>query len=453
VESTVAADAQLIVPTIQGDRPRTAVLTRTNALALVALVLVGLGLRLAWVFYVDTVPLGGDPSWYFSVAKNLAAGHGYVADHEIYSDQPILRQPTAFWPPAYPLLLAGVWKAFGVSIGSAKVLNALLSALTIPFVWMLGRRVFDDRAAWVAAGIYAVFPNGISWLPLLFPEALFTLIFAITLWVLVEPRFKAVPARAAFAAGILAGLAALTRGQGVVLLPVAVAFWILAVGWREASRRTALMIAGAVLLIAPWTVRNWITLGSPVLISTNAGVTLRIGHAADATGTTRWPTDAVDGIEAWQSPYYPDWEVRSYRVYTRRAITYAATHPREEADLARLKIYHLYRSDSGVIPWVTTLGVTPIEPRGLEDSLWWVFDVAYYGLVFGAVLTAPLWLKRDARRQLLLIVLVVWTLFHIMFQGEPRYHVPLFPIFAVAFGGGVIALGDVCRSKWRRLPG
>src|SRR5690349_17470619 len=167
------------------DRPKTAALTRTHAFALVVLILVGLALRLVWVFYVDTVPLGGDPSWYFSVAKNVAAGHGYVADHEIYSEQPILRQPTAFWPPAYPLLLAGVWKTFGVSIGSAKALNAILSGLTIPFVWALARRIFDDRSAWFAAAVYAVFPNAIAWLPLLFPEALFTLVFTITLWVLV----------------------------------------------------------------------------------------------------------------------------------------------------------------------------------------------------------------------------------------------------------------------------
>jgi len=30
------------------------------------IVLVGLALRLIWVYYTDTLPLGGDPSWYFS---------------------------------------------------------------------------------------------------------------------------------------------------------------------------------------------------------------------------------------------------------------------------------------------------------------------------------------------------------------------------------------------------
>ena len=68
-------------------------------------------------------------------------------------------------------------------------------------------------------------------------------------------------------------------------------------------------------------------------------------------------------------------------------------------------------------------------------------------------MTTPFWLKRDAGRQLPLLVLVLWTLFHIAFQGEPRYHVPLFPLLAVAFAAGVFALADACRSRWRRLSG
>ena len=441
--SALAAREAIIPRVLELSRNRT-------ALWLTLIVAVGLGLRLAWVAYLETLPLGGDPSWYFSVARNLAQGHGYVADHEIYSDNPIFRQPTAFWPPAYPLLLAGIWKAFGVSVMSAKVLNAVLSAITIGFVWALARRAFDERVAWVAASIYAVLPNGIAWLPLLFPEALFTLLFVAALWLLVEARGREHPMRWAAAFGLLAAIAALTRGQGLVLLPVGAAFWALVHAWRSASKSTAAMLVAFVLTIAPWTARNWITLGSPVLISTNAGVTLRIGHAPDATGTTRWPSDAVDGIEAWQSPYYPDREVRGYRVYTRRAITYAFTHPRDEADLARLKVYHLYRSDSGVIPWLTMLGVTPITPDPLEGALTWLFDLSYYGLVFVAVASAPLWLRRDAARQLLVIVVLAWTLFHIAFQGEPRYHVPLLPVFSVAAAAGVVSVLDAVRRIRRR---
>jgi SAM-dependent methyltransferase/4-amino-4-deoxy-L-arabinose transferase-like glycosyltransferase len=417
------------------------------------LMLLGLALRLAWVLYLDTIPLGGDPSWYFSVARNLFEGKGFAADHLLYTDTPVHDEPTAFWPPAYPAVLAGVWKVFGFGVTQGKVLNAVLSAATIPFVYGLAAAIFNRRAGLLAAGVFAVFPNGIAWLPLLFPEAMFILQLVASLWLLVT--FGPVRGRSmlvvAAAFGALAAFAALTRGQGLVLPPIALLFWLTRDGWRAAGRQGAVMLVVMAALIAPWTIRNIVVLDSPVLISTNAGVSLRTGHAPDSTGTSMWTGDPVliDGkwVTAEQSPYRTEWEVQGYNEWTRRAIVYAFTHPQREWDLTRYKVYHLYRSDSGVIPWLTTMGVTPIEPGWLENNLWRVFDVSYYALLFAALLPVPFYLRRrDAGRLLLVYVVGVWTLFHIVFNGEPRYHVPLFPVLAVSAAGGVSMLA----GTWRR---
>lgn len=436
--------------------PRLAVRINGTQLWLGAIVLAGLALRLIWVTYTDTLPLGGDPSWYFSVARNIHEGDGFAADHLVYTSTPIYDQPTAFWPPAYPYLLAGVWKAFGFSLMSAKVLNALLGAATIPFVFGLGVRIFESRKVGLtSAAVFALFPNGIAWLPLLFPEPMFILLFVAALWTLVAmpadtPRQKAL---AAATFGLLAGLASLTRGQGIVLAPIGALYWLSRDGWRPGLRQSAMFCLAAAVLIAPWTIRNWVVLDSPIFISTNAGVSARTGHCDECTGTSMWTTDPVvdkDGVAftAEQSPYRPDHEVLGYRVWTQRAIEYALTHPRREIDLTRYKIYHLYRSDSGVIPWLTTLGVTPIDPSWLEDNLWRVFDASYYALFFSALAFMPLWLLRgDPRRQLLVSVLLAWTLFHIVFNGEPRYHVPLYPIMALSAVGG---FGTIARG-WQRL--
>jgi 4-amino-4-deoxy-L-arabinose transferase-like glycosyltransferase len=422
---------------------------------LAGIFVVGLVLRLIWVFYTDTLPLGGDPSWYFGVARNLYEGKGYVADHLVYTQTPIQDTPTAFWPPAWPVLLASIWKITGFDLMAAKVLNATLGALTIIALYMLGTAMFQRKVGLSAAALFAVFPNAIAWLPLLFPEALFILVFIVALWVLagVAPESPRSGLFVAAVFGLLTGLAALTRGQGMVLVPVAMVFWLSRDGWRSAARQSLVMVLAAALLIAPWTIRNWVVLDSPVVISTNAGVSLRTGHAPDSTGTSMWTSDPVrdrsgDLFYAEQSAYDPEWEVVGYRVWTQRAIEYALTHPMRELELTRYKIYHLYRSDSGVIPWLTTLGVTPIEPKWLQDRLWVVFDASYYSLLFVALAFMPLWLLRGGpQKQLLLNVLVMWTLFHIAFNGEPRYHVPLYPLFALSAVGGLAAIA----SGWRQL--
>jgi SAM-dependent methyltransferase len=284
---------------------------------------------------------------------------------------------------------------------------------------------------------------------------MFLLVFVAALWALVTLP-AGTPRQTIVAAGVfgaLTGLAALTRGQGIVLAPIGALYWLSRDGVRPAARQSIVLALAAALLIAPWTIRNWVVLDSPVLISTNAGVSLRTGHCAECTGTSRWTTDPVrdaDGNEftAEQSPYRPDHETLGYAVWTRRAIVYALTHPQREFDLTRYKIYHLYRSDSGVIPWLTTLGVTPIEPAALEDNLWRVFDASYYSLFFPALLFMPLWLlRRNPRQQMLFNVLIMWTLFHVVFNGEPRYHVPLYPIFALSAVGGFATLA----TGWQRL--
>jgi 4-amino-4-deoxy-L-arabinose transferase-like glycosyltransferase len=422
------------------------------ALALGAIVLVGLTLRLVWVLYVDTVPLGGDPRWYYVVGVNIAQGHGFVtARDEFYLEAPGPGLVTAFWPPAYSFLLAAIFKTFGVSVTAAKVVNALLGAATIPFVYALGRQLFSRNVGLGAAAIFAVFPNAIAWTPLLFAEELFVLLFVAALWVIVAfplgARRDWVPL---VALGALTGLSLLTRGQGAVLVPVAALFWLGRFGWRPAARATAISIVAAVAVITPWTVRNAIELDAFVPISTNSGAALRAGHAPDATGTTHWPRDRVDGFYMWQSLYRPDWEVKGYREYTSRAIDYALTHPRHELELTALKVYHLYRSDAGVVYWLSTIGATPLEPDGLDDALWRLFDYSYYVLFYGAVLSVPLWLRRNPNALLLANVVAMWTLFHILFLGEPRYHVPLYPLFAIAVAAGIMSAASSARQAFER---
>lgn len=413
---------------------------RVSALALWlgGLFLAGLALRLIWVFYTDTIPLGGDPHWYYVVGINLARGFGFVTARNELFEIPGPGEPTAFWSPAYPFALAGVFKLFGVSATSAKVFNAAVGALTIPFVYGLGSGIFNRRVGLFAAGLFACFPNAIAWTPLLFPEQLFVLLFVAALWVLITfPTTSQNHWLPLAGFGVLVGLATLTRGQGAVLVPIAVVYWLTRSGWRPALRSTAISLFAAAIVVTPWTIRNAVELHAFIPISTNSAAAIRAGHAPDATGTTMWPEDDVNGVHMWEMMYRPDWEVAAYRAYTRRGIQYALTHPKHELELTGSKLYHLYRSDSGVIPWLTTLGATPIKPQALEDSLWRVFDYSYYLLLFGAAASVPFWLRRDANRALLVNVVLLWTIFHVVFLGEPRYHVPLYPVFAIAVAGGI----------------
>jgi 4-amino-4-deoxy-L-arabinose transferase-like glycosyltransferase len=407
------------------------------------LVLLAFILRLVWLLYVDTIPLGGDPHWYYVVAINLANGDGFVTAYDpVLSEIPGPGNPTAFWPPGYPLALAGAFKIVGTGVTTGQVLNAMLAAATVPFVYLFGRALLPRGPALVAAGIFAVYPNVIAGVPLLFPEPLFTLLFFAALWLLtMRGGWQTM---AAF--GALTGLACLTRGQGAVLIPIALVYIWAREGWRASAGATIIASVTALIVLAPWTVRNTIQMDAFIPISTNSGAALRVGHGPESIGTTKWTQDRVDGFYMWESMRNPEWEVRGYREYTRLAIEYALTHPVRELELTKLKLYNLYRSDADIMPWLTTLGTTPLEPPGMEGALRRMFDASYYVLFFGAVLCVPFWLQRRAEVVLLGALFFFWTLFHVVFLAEPRYHVPLYPaFFIIVAGGGWLVIMQVGR--------
>jgi 4-amino-4-deoxy-L-arabinose transferase-like glycosyltransferase len=414
-----------------------------------ALTLIALTLRLVWVFYTDTIPLGGDPHWYYVVAQNVANGHGFVVQPDpFFGEVPGPGDSTAFWPPGQVLAMAGVFAVFGEGFRAPQVMNALLGAATVPFVFLLGRSLFDGRVGVLAAGIFAVLPNAIAGVPLLFPEPLFTLLFVAALW-LATLRSGTRPWLTYAGFGALVGAACLTRGQGAVLLPVALCYWLARDGWRPALLSTAVAVFGAIAVVTPWTVRNALEMDAFIPISTNSGAALRVGHGPESIGTTKWTSDEIDGLPMARAMNNPDTEVKAYREYTRLAIEYAFTHPARELELTKLKLWNLYRSDGEVVPWVTTFGARPLSPEGMDHTLRVTFDVTYYVIFLAAVASVPFWLRRKPERVLLASIFIFWTLFHIAFLAEPRYHVPLFPAFAIAVAGGLLIAFDGVTSRVR----
>ena len=404
------------------------------------------------MLHVDPFPHFSDQGWYFDVAENLAEGEGFVAHHHnTITEPPDVPQVTAYRPPAYPFALAALWKIVGVGETSARLFNAVLGALTILFVYALGREVFDRRAGLLSAGLYAVLPSAIVWLPLTLSEPLFTLVFVAALWLLFDSSSQTSAHRPAVALlfGLLAGLATLTRGQGLVLLPLALLLWLARDGPRGGLKQIGLALLTATLVITPWTIRNWVAMDSPIFVASNSGVNLRIGHASDANGTFRWMNDPIDGVQALQAADRPDWEVRAYQVYPRRALSYALTHPGRELVLAAKKIYYTYQSESWMVH-ALTWAAEPLRPRTLERSLRPLIDVSWYVVLFAAVASTPVWLGRKPQRYLPAAVVVLWSLFHIVFFGLARFHLPLLPLFVVCAVGGTRTYLAAARTRFRR---
>ena len=257
------------------------------------IVALGLGLR-AYAVVDPAAEPADDSRAYFGLAKALYE-EGSFGGSEF--------RDSSDWSPGAPLLYAASFYATGgAREGTARIVEALLGAAAILVVFALaerlarawggvldcgrhGGRIHHTRRLAAVAG--AGVPPVIHATPQLMsePPAILTLPAAVLafLWASERERLAAwlVP-------GLLFGLTAMFRPE---YLLVGGAFAVLAAlrlfnarGWRPALGGAALFLAALVVLIVPWTVRNYVVLDRVVPISTGGGKALYVGTFLPADG-------------------------------------------------------------------------------------------------------------------------------------------------------------------------
>jgi len=417
------------VPIIGGSGGQARPRWRTLA-CVAAIVAIAFGLRAAWISYAGFRPSPyDDTGWYDSLGRALAAGYGY---------RNFDGSAQLFWPPGYPMMLAAVYRWTGDSLRAALLLNAALGACSAALIYGIGRRAFDERTALLGALIVALFPSLVFFAGVTMTEVSFTFCLLLALWLVIESQAEGrwwllVPA------GIVIGFGALIRGQALLVPLVAIPFWWRSTGsWRAALARAAAVALLAAIVVAPWTVRNFVRTGSFVPIAANFGIDLYLGHSAHANGRLMFTNDFAYPPGLSQE----ELQVRLNRDAARSAIRYAATHPLRELELSARKLYWLYYSDNEGLAWNDRMGTRPFlrDAARVRVRLAQLSDAWYWAVLLCAALGVRAWLSvRQPVRLLLLSVVIYWTLVHIAFFGEPRFHAPIVPIFALWAAAGVMA--------------
>jgi 4-amino-4-deoxy-L-arabinose transferase-like glycosyltransferase len=250
-------------------------------LALVALI--ALAIRIAFIVIVaPKVPPLGDASAYHLLAENLAHGRGYIRPFDL--QRLGLVHPTAEYPPLFPAVLSIAARLGVHSVDGQRVVCACIGAVTVAIVGLIGRHVATPTVGLVAASIAAISPMLFLSESILMAETLYVALVALTL--LLAYRAIAAPSYWRFIAlGAAIGFAALTRAEGLLLGFVLVIPLCFRLASATGGRRVlfaATSVGVAILVIAPWTVRNAVRFHSLVPISNNVS-TLVDGANCDPT--------------------------------------------------------------------------------------------------------------------------------------------------------------------------
>lgn len=390
--------------------------TRAEALPIGVILAIGLALRLLWNVLFHAQP-ASDGATYVRLAQQLAAGGPYEA-----------AGTRAYWPVGYPAYLAAWFRLLGDSRGVLLTSNLVLYLVAAVGVYLGGKNLAGARAGKTAALLFACWPNLIAMTATPEKEMLVTALLPWAFfWLLQILDGKAVSWRA-LASGLLLGYCILVQ-PSFQFLPLLAGVLILGYGSIRPRSIAAVMllIAGAALVILPWSLRNYAIFDQFVLVSTNGGDNLYRANNPLATGGYT-PRGEIDLSSLG--------EIEKDHEGKRLAGQWIAGHPAAfMALLVEKQIRFLGDDATGIYNTFKAGGAahTPLFYLALKASAnaWWIA----FWLVFAAAATQnresasmvpqtgrlPAWLW-----------LYLFTL-HSVFESTGKYHVPALWALCVLF--------------------
>jgi hypothetical protein len=218
-------------------------------------------------------PPAADGVYYHAIAVRVAQGLGSTW---LWPDGKVTY--AAHYPVGYPALLSLGYRLAGASPDAGAWVNALLGTAAAVAIHRLALSCMGPRRALGAGLAVALHPGLLMYTPALMTEGVTAALLAIAAWT-ASLRSR----RGLIALGLVMGVATLVRPQSLVLAPC---LGIVALGgsrW-ERLRGAAIATCLALLVCAPWTIRNCVRMHRCALVSVNGGWNLLIGAAEEANG-------------------------------------------------------------------------------------------------------------------------------------------------------------------------
>lgn len=327
------------------------------------------------------------------IARALVLGHGY-ADPFVPGTG-----PTAWVPPLYPVLLAGVFKLFGIyTLASGWVvltINSVFSAATAPAVYEIAARCYRNNArgtsiarwsGWLWALYPAAMQYAVRWV---WEMSLTTMLFA---WALVialrirgtgdlpDAKPKNTP-QYWLIFGVLWGLIALSNPTLVLLFPIC-CIWLVFGAQDKAATAGRAMLAVMLLgaSITFWTARNWLAFHAFVPMRGNLGAELYAGSGPNSNGFPWGATLPIVDRDPETQLYKTLGEVKFVKMRGDIAKAYIRTH-RAHFALVSLKRFFFF--------WVSVP-----HPSEQHESLEYLREGSYFFLTLTGLFGLLLSLKR-----------------------------------------------------------
>lgn len=404
---------------------------RRVAVGVGVILLLSLAVRLHYIVSVNVVPLS-DMADYNMRAMTLLTQHTFQTGSILGA---------TYRPPGYILFLAGIYQIFGHHLKVVYFIQALLSVASLYAIYLLGAKVFNKETGLLALFLSSLYIPFIAYTGILLSESLFLFLFLYGVYAFI----KGVETKKTgwfILGGLLIGYAALTRSLALLVPILFFGWWV----WQKGKgvlqassiKNGLIFLLFMGLVIAPWTVRNYMEQKSLVLVDTISGLNLLIGNNDFATG--KFTNDIVKIPAFNQAKREGATDAERDQMMKNAAIQWIMEHPGKFSDLslARLGMYLTISKDWVSIPYHWER--IPFYSDGYEQFTYWI--------LIGLGLMGMVWVLIK-KRSALLIVGIAGYFFAVLsvFYFQTRYRLPAMP-FVILLAACVLMQGkELVKSK------
>lgn len=278
--------------------------------------------------------------WEFGkIARNLLAGHGYqyIA---LFNDV-----PSAYMPPGLPFLYYLFFKLFGDAHNTYIIIlsfNSLLATLNVIILYEIAEIIYGPKVAFFSA-IYAMISpilifSTINYNSIIIYQLLIGISF---LYFLKSSGFKEIKelnmnknAKNILLLSFILGLFIYFRSEIVGFIIILFIYFIV----KKRMTDAIVILVVPIIIISPWAIRNYLTFGKFVPVSTSVGYNFFTGHGDE---------NAAYEFNKRISMLKEDstFETEKSKIGFQEGFKYINEHPAEDIKQSFFKIISLWTID------------------------------------------------------------------------------------------------------------
>ncbi len=374
---------------------------------------------------------------YGEIARNIVKGNGF--GH--YTETTGEFYQTSSHAPLYPYFLS-LFYHFGqtpLTFLIIQIFQAILSVLTIIFVCGVTEIVYNKSTARISQWLFGIYPPMIYYCAKLVPTTILLFLLSLTIFLILKAAERNSPF------SILAGIC---LGFSILCDPIALMLYPAIIIWRIITKKIKthsliLIFLSSILVITPWTVRNYVIHKNLVPITTQFGINFWIGNNPNATGTDFYkiidyekgeyilmphslPKSVQDSLNSLS-------EIERTKFYLKKGFEFIKNNPAQFMKLLIKKFYYYW--------WFTPSSVY-LSKDIIKYQM--VLMVCYIPVLILGIL-GMLWSGAYFKNVILflLIIFFISSLYIITHVGLIRYRMPIEAILMIFTGFSINRLSGL----------